>query len=85
MNTILQSLDENGYIQDVFNMMETTVHTVKITDKGHDALNNFFKNSVKNFTFEWSKIIIVAVISAISTLFIEHIFDIIAFLKNYFS
>lgn len=77
LNTILKQLDKAGYIVDIFNKIPTNVHTIEITDEGLDALSNYYINILLGLL----KIIITALI----TLFIEHLFDIIDLLKNYLS
>ena len=45
--TIFKNLEEYGYIVDIANSIETTIHTVKITYKGQDALYNYRKECIK--------------------------------------
>ena len=73
INAILKKLEDDKYIVDVFNKMPTTVHTVEITDKGQDALDNYRRSSIKSIS---SKIIWM-IIGALITVFFQAIFKII--------
>lgn len=77
LNLILKSLDDKGYIVDIFNQIPTKIHTIEITDAGKDALDYHYKYVAYDFLKFLG--------GAVTAIIIEHLPDIINFISSLFS
>ena len=49
LNTILVTLEDNGYIVDIFNNIPNNLNSIDITEKGEDAIQDYWKYYIKIF------------------------------------
>lgn len=68
-NTILKTLEDKGYIVDIFNNIPENLNTIDITEEGESAIQDYWKYRIKTFL---SKIFWI-IMGTIITLVIQYI------------